>query len=75
LAIAEKFHPDKIVLLGSYAYGNPGADSYVAMRTCLLAMDQATKIRNTVDFSSFAVDLSTPSIGRARAKPTGGKAH
>jgi predicted nucleotidyltransferase len=28
-AIAREFHPDKIVLFGSYAYGNPGPESDV----------------------------------------------
>ena len=58
--IEEKFHPDKIVLLRSYAYGNPGpadscVDLLVAMRSSVLPVDHATKIRNMVDFP-FPVD-------------------
>ena len=45
--IAEQFHPDKIYLFGSYAYGTPRADSDVDLLVIMPArnaIDQAVKI-------------------------------
>ena len=44
---AERFHPDKIILFGSYAYGTPHADSDVdilVIMPCRNQIDQAAKI-------------------------------
>ena len=49
--IAEQFHPDKIVLFGSYAYGTPHADSDVdilVVMPCRNERNQAFKIRCAV---------------------------
>ncbi len=58
--IADQFHPDKIILFGSHAYGNPTPDSdidlLVAMETSLRGVEQAVKIRQAIDFP-FPVDL------------------
>lgn len=58
--IAHKFHPQKIVLFGSYAYGTPTCDSdvdlLVIMRTHLRPVDQAVAIRRAVD-APFPMDL------------------
>lgn len=58
--IAHKFHPQKIVLFGSYAYGTPTRDSdvdlLVIMRTQLRPVDQAAAIRRAVD-APFPMDL------------------
>jgi predicted nucleotidyltransferase len=46
-AVAERFHPDKIILFGSYAYGTPHADSDVDILVVMPArnrLDQACKI-------------------------------
>src|SRR5215813_3669123 len=46
--IAERFHPDKIILFGSYAYGQPHEDSDVDLLVIMPARnqhDQAVKIR------------------------------
>jgi predicted nucleotidyltransferase len=46
--IAERFHPDKIILFGSYAYGQPYEDSDVDLLVIMPARnqhDQAVKIR------------------------------
>src|SRR5271165_1710248 len=46
--IAERFHPDKIILFGSYAYGTPHADSDVDLLVVMPARnqhDQAVRIR------------------------------
>src|SRR5438132_4082771 len=45
--IAERFRPDRIVLFGSYAYGQPHADSDVDILVVMPArnqLDQANKI-------------------------------
>ena len=47
-AIADEFHPDKIVLFGSYAYGAPHADSDVdllVIMPCANTFSQAFRIR------------------------------
>lgn len=47
-AIADEFHPDKIVLFGSYAYGAPNADSDVdllVIMPCPNTFSQAFRIR------------------------------
>src|SRR6202171_5910589 len=47
-AIAEEFHPDKIILFGSYAYGTPNEDSDVGLLVIMPArnqLDQAVRIR------------------------------
>lgn len=46
-AVAERFQPDKIILFGSYAYGQPHADSDVDMLVIMPTrneLDQAVKI-------------------------------
>ena len=46
-AIAEEFHPDRIVLFGSYAYGTPHEDSDVDLLVVMPARnehDQAVRI-------------------------------
>lgn len=45
--VAERFHPDKIILFGSHAYGKPHADSDVdilVIMPCRNQLDQAFKI-------------------------------
>jgi predicted nucleotidyltransferase len=57
--VGECFHPDKIILFGSYAYGTPHADSDVDMLVIMPArnqLDQAFKIRLAVS-APFPVDL------------------
>lgn len=58
--IAREFHPEKILLFGSYASGTPTPDSdvdlLVSMRTSLRPAEQAARIRKAIDFP-FAVDL------------------
>src|SRR5207249_10189463 len=47
-AIAEEFHPDQIILFGSYAYGTPHEDSDVDLLVVMPARnqhDQAVRIR------------------------------
>src|SRR5437588_4388916 len=58
-AIAEQFHPDKIILFGSYAYGTPHEDSDVDLLVVMPArnqLDQAFKIRYTLT-APFPMDL------------------
>lgn len=57
--IAEKFQPEKIILFGSYAYGQPHLDSDVDLLVVMPArneIDQACKICVTVDHP-FPMDL------------------
>ena len=65
-AIANKFQPEKIILFGSYAYGNPTEDSDVDMLVVLSS--EGNNLRKTWEILSqtqprFAVDLlvRTPS--------------
>jgi predicted nucleotidyltransferase len=46
--VTDRFHPDKIILFGSYAYGTPHQDSDVDLLVIMPArnqFDQAIKIR------------------------------
>lgn len=58
--IAEKFHPHKIILFGSYAYGKPQPESdvdlLVIMDTTLKESQQALEIRRYLNIM-FGVDL------------------
>ena len=58
--IVEQFHPQKIVLFGSYAYGSPRPESdvdlLVVMDTPLRTIEQAQKIRQYLD-PLFGLDL------------------
>ena len=57
--IAERFHPHKIVLFGSYAYGSPHAESDVdllVIMPCRNAIDQSIRIGEAVDHP-FSLDL------------------
>lgn len=64
--IAEAFQPERIVLFGSYAYGEPGPDSdvdlLVVMDTPMREVDQAIAIGQHLRHS-FGLDLivRTPS--------------
>src|SRR5438132_9895701 len=58
-AIAEEFHPDKIILFGSYAYGTPHENSDVDLLVVMPARnqhDQAVRIRWRLA-APFPVDL------------------
>jgi predicted nucleotidyltransferase len=57
--IAERFRPQKIILFGSYAYGQPHEDSDVDLLVIMPArnqLDQAFKIRWQLP-APFAMDL------------------
>ena len=57
--IAERFHPDKIILFGSYAYGTPDQDSDVDLLVIMPTRNertQATRIRLAVA-RCFPMDL------------------
>jgi predicted nucleotidyltransferase len=57
--VAEQFHPEKIILFGSYAYGIPHEDSDVDILVVMPArnqLDMAFKIRSTID-PPFPVDI------------------
>src|SRR5438552_9594582 len=57
--VAERFHPDKIILFGSYAYGTPHQDSDVdilVVMPCRNQHDQSVRIRWEVP-APFPMDL------------------
>ncbi len=58
--IAEKFHPQKIILFGSYARGKPRPESdvdlLVIMKTPLKEVEQAIEICQQIDYR-FGLDL------------------
>lgn len=57
--VAERFHPEKIVLFGSHAYGTPTADSDVDILVIMRARNkhsQACKIRDAIP-APFPMDL------------------
>jgi uncharacterized protein len=59
LAIADRFHPDKIILFGSFAYGEPNLDSDVDLLVIMPARNQgsqAYKIRLALS-APFPLDL------------------
>lgn len=57
--IAERFHPDKIILFGSYAYGTPHAESDVDLLVITPAYDVVNQaIRIDLAFEHpFSLDL------------------
>ncbi len=59
-AVAGEFHPEKIILFGSYAYGQPGADSDVDLLVVLAFrgndVHKAVQIRSRFD-APFPLDL------------------
>jgi predicted nucleotidyltransferase len=57
--VSARFHPDKIILFGSHAYGVPHADSDVDILVVMPArneIDQAVRIDRVID-PPFPVDL------------------
>src|SRR6478672_4929687 len=57
--VAERFHPDKIILFGSHAYGTPHEDSDVdllVIMPCRNELDKAAKITWELP-SQFPMDL------------------
>jgi predicted nucleotidyltransferase len=58
-AIAERFHPNKIILFGSHAYGRPHENSDVDLLVVMPArnqLDMAWKIHSTIN-PPFPVDI------------------
>ena len=58
--IAEKFQPERIILFGSYAYGDPRPESdvdlLVIMETPLRNREQAAQIARAIEYH-FGLDL------------------
>jgi predicted nucleotidyltransferase len=58
--VAAQFHPERVVLFGSYAYGNPTPDSDVDLLVVMQhegpSAKQAAKIRKRIH-AGFPVDL------------------
>jgi predicted nucleotidyltransferase len=65
--IVKRFHPDKIILFGSYAYGTPTGDSDVDLLVVMLTrnqVEQAVRIDEAIEDRGFPLDLlvRTPKI-------------
>jgi predicted nucleotidyltransferase len=62
--VAERFHPDKIILFGSYAYGKPHAESDVDLLVIMPAYDvvaQAIRISGAFErLFSHSIIVRTP---------------
>ena len=57
--VVEKFHPEKVILFGSHAYGKPDADSDVDLLVVMPAkneLSQSIRIRQATD-ARFPMDL------------------
>ena len=58
--IVHEFHPQKVILFGSYAYGQPSPDSDVDLLVVMpfegSSREQAAKIRSHIE-TSVALDL------------------
>lgn len=59
--IVEGFHPQKIVLFGSYAYGRTGKDSdvdlLVVMRSRKRPVERAIEVSKSLRFYPFPMDI------------------
>jgi predicted nucleotidyltransferase len=75
--IAERFHPDKIILFGSYAYGTPTPDSDVDLLVIMPTrnqIEQAVRIDEAMEDEAiepgFAMDLivRTPRVLEQRLR-------
>ena len=59
--IGKKFHPKKIILFGSYAYGNPDLDSDVDLLVILPGkgrlVEEYSAIAREIEPRSFPIDL------------------
>ena len=59
--IADKFHPDQIILFGSYAYGKPRPESdvdlLIVMETSLRSRQQRLEISRALSPRPFPLDV------------------
>src|SRR5438128_1450199 len=58
--IVERFHPERIILFGSYAYGTPTADSDVDLLVVMPTrnqIEQAVRIDEAIEERGFPLDL------------------
>ena len=73
--VAHRFHPERIILFGSYAYGKPTPDSDVDLLVVMpckgRALDKAHEIRLAVR-SGFAMDLIVRTPRDLRERVAGG---
>ena len=59
--IAEAYDPEKIILFGSFAYGEPTPDSdvdlFIVMKTSLRPVDRIRRVSEVLDPRPFPVDI------------------
>ena len=69
--VAEEFHPERVVLFGSYAYGKPTDDSDIVLLVVMdhkgRAAEQAAKIRSSIH-SAFPIDVLVRSPRKLRER-------
>lgn len=74
--IAETLHPEKIILFGSYAYGNPTPDSdvdlLVVMKTDASSRDRSWAVSRLMIPRPFAVDILVRTPKEIRQERTKG---
>jgi len=72
--IAEKFKPQKIILFGSYARGNPRPESdvdlLVVMDTSLREVQQEILIQQSLEMDLFGLDLIVQTPRRLQERVT-----
>ena len=72
LAVAERFHPDKIILFGSHAYGTPTEDSDVDILVIEPEVDNATeeavRLYRTLKDLRIPVDVLVIDEAKARRR-------
>ncbi len=58
--IVRRFHPDRIILFGSYAYGTPTPDSDVDLLVVMVTrnqVEQVVRIDEAIEERGFPLDL------------------
>ncbi len=70
-AVVREFHPMRIILFGSHAYGRPTPDSDVDLMVVMpfrgSSLMQAFRIRNRLGYSGFPMDLVVRRPAQVRA--------
>jgi predicted nucleotidyltransferase len=69
--VAKRFHPEKIILFGSYAYGTPHEDSDVDILVVMPTRDQigqSVRIRMALDPPPFPLDLIVRTPAKLRRR-------
>src|ERR1019366_7680579 len=69
--VVEKFHPSKVILFGSYAYGTPNPDSDVDLLVVLRHRETGPKVATRIRLAcprEFPMDLMVRSPAEVRRR-------